>query len=194
MASVVEPTERAYAYWAGWHVVGCAILFFGLLGAIGVAHAGHLLPAGYERIQTGDLPTGIAMMVMGLFGVPTLAMAFLSLAGGLRDTVRPPLLRLTATALILPIEARGDVPEDEFGEPIGKEPPHPQTVPFAAVRWVKRSGPPLNPVLLVSHDLSAQALHLMRNMMWKADFDDLESTLRAALPAAFANAPPDPPE
>ena len=73
-------TEHAYPYWAGWHVVGCAILFFGLLGSIAVT----LLPAGYERVQTGDLPTGIAMMVMGLFGIPTLAMSFLSLAAGIR--------------------------------------------------------------------------------------------------------------
>lgn len=181
--------ERAYPYWTGWHVVGCAILFFGLLGSIGVA----LLPAGYERLQTGDLPTGIAMMVMGLFGVPTLAMSLLSLAGGLRDTFRPPLLKLTATALLLPTEARGEPPQDEYGEPTSTEQPHPQEVPFAAVRWVKRSGPPLNPVLLISHELSTQELQLRRNMMRKADFDDLEAVLRAALPTAFQNAPPDPP-
>lgn len=190
MSAPNDPAERAYPYWAGWHVVGCAVLFFGLLGSIGVA----LLPAGCERVQTGDLPTGIAMMVMGLFGVPTLAMAFLSLAGGIRDTVRPPLLRVTATALLLPDEARGQPPEDEYGEPVGTEPPHPQTLPFAAVRWAKRSGPPLNPVLLLSHDLSTQALSLARNMMRKSDFDDLEAALRAALPAAFASAPPDPTE
>lgn len=182
------PIERAYPYWAGWHVVGCAILFFGLLGSMAVA----LLPSGYERLQTGDLPTGIAMMVMGLFGVPTLAMSLFSLAGGLRDTLRPPLLKLTASALLLPDEARGDPPQDEYGEPTSTEPPHPRELPFVAVRWAKRSGPPLNPVLLVSHELSAQELQIRRNMMRRADFDDLEAVLRAALPAAFQNAPPDP--
>ena len=182
MAIPDTPTEREYPYWAGWHVVGCAILFFGLLGSIGVA----LLPAGYERVQTGDLPTGIAMMVMGVFGIPTLAMSLLSLLGGIRDTFRPPLLRLTATALVLPVEARGEPPQDEFGEPIGTEPPHPEVVPFAAVRRVTRGGLPLAPVLLVTHDLSKQELRLERNMMRKSDFDELEAALRAALPAAFA--------
>lgn len=176
------PADRAYPYWAGWHVVGCAILFFGLLGSIGVA----LLPAGYERVQTGDLPTGIAMMVMGLFGVPTLAMSLLSLLGGIRDTFRPPLLKLTATALVLPIEARGEPPEDEFGEPVGTEPPHPEVIPLAAVRRIVRGGPPLNPTLLVAHDLCPQPLELRRHMMRKGDFDDLEAALRAALPAAFS--------
>lgn len=178
-------TERAYPYWAGWHVVGCAILFFGLLGSIAVA----LLPAGYERFQTGDLPTGIAMMVMGLFGVPTLLMSVWSLIGGIRDTVRPPLLRVTADALLLPSEARGEPPQDEYGEPTSTEPPHPAAVPLASVRWVKRSGPPLNPVLLVSHGGATQPLELRRNMMRKGDFDDLEATLRAALPTAFQNTP-----
>lgn len=176
------PAEHEYPYWAGWHVVGCAILFFGLLGSIAVA----LLPAGYERVQTGDLPTGIAMMVMGVFGIPTLAMSLLSLLGGIRDTFRPPLLKLTATAFVLPVEARGEPPQDEFGEPIGDEPPQPEVVPFAAVRRVARGGPPLAPVLLVTHGLSKVELRLERNMMRKADFDDLEAVLRAALPAAFA--------
>ncbi len=183
-----EGEDRAYPYWAGWYTVGCAILFFGLLGSIGVA----LLPAGYERVQTGDLPTGIAMMVIGLFGIPTLAMSFLSLAAGVRDTFRPPLLRLTATAFLLPIEARGDPPEDEYGEPIGEEPPQPETVPFAAVRWIKRTGPRLNSALEVAHDLSQEALRIRQCMMRVADFDDLEAVLRAALPVAFLNAPPDP--
>jgi hypothetical protein len=182
-------TDRAYPYWAGWHVVGCAIIFFGLLGSIAVA----LLPAGYERVQTGDLPTGIAMMVMGLFGVPTLAMSVWSFVAGVRDTVRPPLLRVTADALLLPAEARGEPPQDEYGEPTSTEPPHPAAVPLATVKWVKRGGPPLNPVLLVAHDGAAQPLELRRNMMSRGDFDDLEATLRAALPAAFLAAPPDPP-
>jgi hypothetical protein len=180
--------ERAYPYWAGWHVVGCAILFFGLLGAIGVS----LLPAGYERVQTGDLPTGVAMMVMGVFGIPTLGMAFLSMYAGVRDTFRPPLLRVTDAALMLPIEARGDPPEDEYGEPIGEEPPQPETVPFAAIRWIKRGGPRLNQMLVVAHDLSKAELQIRQCMMRSADFDELEAVLRAALPGAFLGAPPPP--
>lgn len=189
MPSDELPPERAYPYWAGWHIVGCAILFFGLVGSIGVA----LLPAGYERIQTGDLPTGVAMMVIGVFGIPTLAMAFLSLAGGIRDTFRPPLLRVTATAFLLPIEARGDPPHDEYGEPIGEEPPHPAELPFTAIRWVRRHGPRFNQVMEIAHELSEQVLVLKEHMMRTADFDDLEAVLRATIPAAFLTAPPAPP-
>lgn len=188
MTPEAEPAERAYAYWIGWHVAGCAILFFGLLGSIGVS----LLPAGYGRVQTGDLPTGVAMMVIGVFGIPTLGMAFLSIYAVVRDTFWPPVLRITATALVLPIEARGEPPQDEYGEPIGNEPPQPAEVPFAAIRWIKRAGPRFNGALLVAHDLSAQELSIRQCMMWNADFDELEGLLRAALPAAFLSAPPDP--
>jgi hypothetical protein len=188
MAIDDETAERAYPYWPGWGVVGCAILFFGLLGSIGVS----LIPAGYDRVQTGDLPTGIAMMVIGVFGIPTLAMAFLSLSQGIRQTFRPPVLRVTATALVLPIEARGEPPQDEYGEPIGEEPPQPETVPFAAIRWINRTGPRFNRVLHVAHDLSGQELHIQECMMRTGDFEALEERLRAALPAAFQNAPPDP--
>ena len=180
------PAEHAYPYWSGWHVVGCAVLFFGLLGAVGVG----LLPAGYEKVQNGQLPTGVALMVLGVFGIPTLVMAFLTLAGGVRDTLRPPLLRVTATALVLPAEARGEPPQDEHGEPLSEEPPHPETIPFAAIRWVRRGGPRFKQSLEVAHDLSASTLHLARDMMRAADFDKLEAVLRSALPEAFATAPP----
>jgi hypothetical protein len=180
------PSEHAYPYWSGWHVVGCAVLFFGLVGAVGVA----LLPTGYEKVQNGQLPTGIALMVLGVFGIPTLVMSLLTFLGGIRDTFRPPLLRVTATALVLPAEARGDPPQDEDGEPISDVPSHPETVPLAAIRWVRRAGPPFKQTLEVAHDLSASTLHIVRHMMRPADFDELETVLRAAIPAAFASAPP----
>ncbi|MBN9121394.1 MAG: hypothetical protein J0I06_19955 [Planctomycetes bacterium] len=189
MALEQEPqVGPAYPYWAGWHTVGCAILFFGLLGSIGVS----LLPAGYERVQTGDLPTGVAMMVMGVFGIPTLGMALVSICAGVRDTLRPPLLRVTATALVLPAEARGEPPQDEYGEPVSRDPPQPETVPFAAIRWVRRSGPRFNEELTIAHDLSTVELRIRQHMMRTADFDALEASLRAALPAAFLSAPPEP--
>src|SRR5262245_19863852 len=181
-------SERAYPYWAGWGVVGCAIVFFGLLGSIGVS----LIPAGYDRVQSGQLPTGIAMIVLGVFGIPTLAMSFLSLAAGIRDTFRPPLLRVTATALVLPIEARGDPPQDEYGEPVSEEPPHPEPLPFTAIRWIRRIGPEHNQKLEIAHDLSEQTLSIDQYKMRAADFDDLEIVLRTAVPAAFLSAPPDP--
>ncbi|QJW97061.1 hypothetical protein [Frigoriglobus tundricola] len=186
MAFEGEAPERAYPYWRGWQAVGCAVLFFGLVGTVGVS----LIPAGYEKFQSGQLPTGIALLVLGVFGVPTLVMSLLTLLGGVRDTFRPPLLRVTGGALVLPTEARGEPPQDEYGEPVSAAPPHPEVVPFAAIRWARRAGPPLNPVLEVGHDLSPAPLQLARHMMRSADFDDLERLLRAALPAAFAAAPP----
>jgi hypothetical protein len=163
-------------------MVGCAIVFFGLIGSVGVS----LLPGGYDRVQTGDLPTGVAMMVIGVFGIPTLGMAVWSLIAGIRDTVRPPLLRVTATGLVLPFEARGDPPLDEYGEPISHEPPQPKAIPFSAIRSISRGGPRFNEVLEVKHELCALPLVLKQHMMRTADFDDLEMVLRAAVPAAFS--------
>jgi hypothetical protein len=180
------PGERAYPYWAGWGTVGCAIVFFGLIGGIGVS----LFPTGYEKFQAGELPTGIALMVIGIFGLPTLGMAVWSLIAGVRDTLRPPVLRVTAEALVLPIEARGEPPQDEHGEPIGTEPPQPETVPFAAIRRVTRGGPRRNEIMEVAHDLSEKPLQIKQHMMRVADFDELEKLLRTAVPGAFANTSP----
>lgn len=186
MAFEGQQTDREYPYWTGWGTVGCAIVFFGLVGGVGVS----LLPGGYDRVKTGDLPTGIAMMVIGLFGIPTLFMSFWSLVAGIRDTFRPPVLRVTSTALVLPIEARGDPPEDEYGEPVSQEPPQPEVVPFAAIRRVTRGGPRFNEVMEVTHDLSATPLQLRQHMMRAADFDELELVLRTAVPAAFVEPQP----
>lgn len=178
MASdAAAPGERAFPYRTGWHAVGCAVLFFGLLGLIAVT----LIPAGYEKIQKGQLPTGVALVVMGVFGIPTLFMSFRSLYAGLRDTARPPLVRVTATALVLPKEARGEPPVGEHGEPLSDEPPHPEAIPFAAIRSVKRDGPPHNQVLEIVHDLSASPLQLAQHMMRTADFNELDMLLRAAV-------------
>lgn len=165
---------RAYPYWSGWHTVGCSVLFFGIFGAFAVS----LLPAGYERFRTGDLPTGIAMMVMGVFGVPTLGMAAWSLAEGVRDTLRPPVLVLTPNALVLPDGARGQPPRDEHGEPLSNTPPQPVTVPLAAIRSVATVGAPGRRTLEIGHDLSADKLVIEQNMMRPSDFADLEARLR----------------
>ena len=171
--------DRAYPYHSGWRVACCAVFFFGLLGAIGVT----LLPAGYERVQLGQMPTGVAMMVLGVLGVPTLGMAFLSLAAGVRDAVRPPLLRVTATALLLPAGARGEPPQDEDGAPLSDQPPHPEVIPFAAIRRVKRDGPPFNQALEIAHDLSAEPLRIEQSLMRRADFDELCELLTRTLAA-----------
>lgn len=168
--------ERAFAYWPGWHAVGCAVIFFGLLGAIGVS----LLPAGYERVRMGQMPTGVAMMVLGVFGVPTLFMSLRSLYSGLHDTFRPPLLRVTATGLVLPKEARGEPPRGEHGELLSDEPPHPEAIPFAAIRSITRGGPPHNHVLDIAHDLSAEPLRLHQYMMRTAEFNELCALMLAS--------------
>jgi hypothetical protein len=179
-----DSAGRAFPYWAGWHSVGCSVLLYGLIGSIGVS----LFPTGYEKLRAGQLPTGIALMVMAAFGAPTLAMAFWSVIAGVRDTFRPPVLRVTATGLVLPRVTRGEPPEDEHGLPT-KELPQPEVLPFAAIRQVTRSGPRFNEVLEVAHDLCPEPLALRQHMMRRADFEELERLLRAAVPQAFAGAP-----
>lgn len=180
-----SPRERAYAYWPGWHNVGCSVLLYGLIGSIGVS----LFPTGLEKVHAGQLPTGVALIVLAIFGVPTLAMAVWSVIGGVRDTFRPPRLRLTTTALVLPQFARGEPLEDEHGLPT-KALQHPETIPFTAIRRVTRSGPRFNGVLDVTHNLSTAVLKIYQHMMHSAEFDELERILRVAAPGAFASAPP----
>jgi hypothetical protein len=193
MALDGDTPERAYPYWAGWRVVGCLVFFFSILGGAGL----FLLPLGYEKVRNDELPVGIALIIIGLFGLPLLFLALLSLIGGIRDTINPPLLRVTTTSLILPTNLREDSTEeelDERGEPKdpNQPPAHPEEIPFSAIRWIRREGPP-NPgsdKLMIAHDLSQQTLVIEQPLMHAADFDELETVLRAALPKAFANAPP----
>jgi hypothetical protein len=190
MATDAEaPLERAYPYRSAWWVTGCMTLFFALLGAGGVA----LVPVGCEKVRQGQLPIGVALVVIGVFGAPMLLLAVLSLVMGVRDAFRPPLLRVTPTTLVLPEGLRGDPPQDEQGEPKpGAPPPQPSEIPFAAIRWVRREGRP-NPGsdrLVIVHDLAPTTLVIEQFMMRTADFDELETVLRAAIPAAFAAAPP----
>ncbi|MDY3554519.1 hypothetical protein R5W24_003643 [Gemmata sp. JC717] len=185
MTLETAPTGRAYPYWSGWHMVGCSVLFFGLFGTFAVS----LFPAGYDRVRTGDLPTGVAMMVFGVFGAPTLGMAIWSLVMGVRNTFRPPLLRLTADALVLPAEARGEPPRGEHGELLSQEPPQPEAVPLNAIRTVATNGGGHKRGLEVVHALSAQPLRIEAHMMSASDFNDLVARLQTAVPTAFAPAP-----
>jgi hypothetical protein len=183
------PLERAYPYRAGWRVAGCMTLFFALLGVGGTA----LVPVGCEKVRQGQLPIGVALTIIGLFGMPMLLLAVASIAMGIRDAFRPPLLRVTPTTLVLPEGLRGDPPQDEQGEPKpNAPPPQPSEIPFAAIRWVRREGKP-NPGsdrLVIVHDLAPTTLVIEQFMMRTGDFDELETVLRAAVPAAFAAAPP----
>jgi hypothetical protein len=189
-----DPTlERAYPYCGGWRVMGCSVLMFGTMGAAAVA----LIPFGCEKVQNGQMPIGVAMVVGGLFGAPMLFVALVSLLAGIRDTISPPLLRVRLRALLLPDSLKGVAPSDEDGEPTpGAAAPHPEEIPFDAIRWVRREGP-INPgshKLVIVHDLAPTTLVIEQYMMQAADFDELETVLRAAIPAAFAPAPPAPGE
>src|SRR5262245_50041635 len=185
------PAERQYPYRAGWMSLGCAVLLLSMLGSGGAA----LLPVGCEKFRDGNLPVGIALLVIGVFGAPLLLVALGVLFVGIREAIRPRLLRVTTGSLILPINLRQNSTaeeEDEHGEKKRVPPAHPEEVPFAAIRWIRREGPP-NPgsdKLMIVHDLSKQTLVIEQYMMRTADFNELESVLRTAVPGAFASAPP----
>jgi hypothetical protein len=188
-----DPTlERAYPYYTGWKVMGCAVLMFGTLGAGGVA----LMPFGCEQVRQGRLPIGIALMVIGLFAIPLILMAVLGLFAGIQDQIRPPHLRVTPTGLLLPDSLQGRLQLDESGEPKKEAPPpQPEEIPFTAIKWVRRERlyNPGSDRLLIVHDLTPTTLVIEQSLMYAADFDELETVLRAAIPAAFAPAPPTPP-
>jgi hypothetical protein len=187
------PLERAYPYRTGWQSIGCLVVFLTLLGAGGTA----LIPFGCDKVRAGQMPIGIAFVVMGCFGAPMLLLALLALVSGIRETIRPPLLSVTPTALRLPMNLRENSTaeeQDERGEPknLNAPPAHPEEIPFEAIRWVRREGP-INPgshKLMIVHDLSAQTLVIEQAMMRPDDFDELETVLRAALPGVFTAAPP----
>ncbi len=129
--------ELAYPYWRGWHSRRLfEVVLFGLIGTIGVS----LFPTGLEKVNAGQLPTGIAPDGAGHFrradfGDGVLVGDWWSARYAFFRRVRG-----HGHAPILPKPARGEPPQDEHGEPISKEPPHPETIPFSAIRNVTRSG------------------------------------------------------
>jgi hypothetical protein len=185
-----DPTlERAYPYCSGLRVMGCAAFFFAAVGGAGVA----MMPFGCEQMRAGKLPLGVALLAIGLFTTPMLLFAVLALVTGIRNTVRPPLLRVTPAAIVLPDESRGEPPQVEPAGPVGdSQPPHPPEIPFAAIRWARRESNvnPGSDRLVIVHDLAPTTLVIEQYMMRREDFDELEMVLRAAIPAAFAPAPP----
>jgi hypothetical protein len=196
MALEDEPAlERAYPYHSGFRVVCCMVVVLVMLGFGGTA----LVPLGCEKIRAGNLPVGIAFTIIGVFGAPLLLLAVVALVAGIRESISPPLVRVTTTGLILPGNLRQNSTaeeQDEQGEPKNpnQPPAHPEEIPFSAIRWVRREGPPNpgNDKLLIVHDLSAQTLVIEQHMMSPSDFDELETVLRAAVPNVFTSAPPPP--
>jgi hypothetical protein len=189
-----SPMERAYPYCNGWQAACCSSLAFGVLGGVGVA----LLPYGIQQVRNGPLPLGIALVMIGVFTLPMLFLALFVVISGVRDAIRPPLLRVTPTALLLPPslrDLRADQEEqDDRGEPKDLSPPaaHPAELPITAIRWVRREegSPGTLHRLMIVHDLSDRTLVIEQAMMRREDFDELETVLRAAIPATFAPAPP----
>lgn len=197
MAFEEEPLERSYPYCTGWKMTGCFSLILGLVGAAGTM----LVPLCCDQWRNNN---NMAFAVLAVLGAPCTALSvlFAVVAFGLtiRDAVRPPLLRVTPTTLILPGDARGEALEkDARGNPKYDGPrTHPEEIPFSAIRWVRREAgaAPGNDRLLIVHDLSPATLELQQSLMRDADFDELETVLRAAVPEAFTAlpvAPPPPP-
>jgi len=193
--SEVDPAlERAYPYTSGLRVAGCAALFFAVLGLAGTA----MLPFGCDQIRAGKMPLGVALIVIGLFTAPMLLFALLMVYTGIRDAIRPPLLRVSPTALLLPLALRDLRPDQEEqndrGEPknTNPSPAHPETIPFTAIRWVRRENKanPGSDRMMIVHDLAGTTLVIEQYMMHREDFNELELVLRAALPMAFTSAPP----
>jgi hypothetical protein len=176
-------------------MTGCISLVLGLVGAAGTM----LVPLCCDQWRNGKNP---AFAVLAVLGAPCTAMSVLMamVAFGLtvRDAIRPPLLRVTPTTLLLPGDARGQALEkDARGNPIYSGPrTHPEEIPFTAIRWVRREvgANPGNDRLLIVHDLSPTTLELQQSLMRDADFDELETVLRAAVPEAFTALPVPPPQ
>lgn len=176
-------TERAYPYCTSLRAVGCAALVFALLGGAGAA----MLPFGYEQLRAGKMPLGVALIVVGLFTLPLLFFSISTLYSGIRDLIQPPLVRMTPIALCLPPVPRRCRPEQEKQDERGESkyldsPAHPETIALTAIRALYRESKvnPGSDRLVIVHDLAPFALVLEQYMMHPADFDDLESVLRAA--------------
>lgn len=194
-----EPVaERAYPYRTGWKVLGCTSLFLGLAGAAGTV----LVPVCCDQWRNGNVAFGAIALLGAPCTLMSILLAVMAFVSGVRESIRPPLLRVTTRALLLPEQAQGvPLEKDARGNPLSDGPrTHPEELPFAAIRWVRRetgTGGTGNDRLVIVHNLSAATLELHQNMMRAADFDELETVLRAAVPEAFAALPvpqPPPPE
>ena len=189
MAFEEPPLERAYPYRTGWKVLGC----FGLVSATVGAGGTMLVPICCEQWRNGNVAFG----ALAILGAPctalTILFAVFAFVSAAREAISPPLLRVTPTALLLPEDARGQLLEkDEHGTPKTDGPrTHPEEIPFTAIRWIRRETgtTPGDDRLVIVHALSTATLELQQGMMMPADFDELETVLRAAVPEAFAALP-----
>jgi hypothetical protein len=187
--------HHSFPYHAGWRAMACGAFFFGVLGGVGAA----MLPVGCEQNRAGRLPIAVALWVIGGFGIPMLFFAIFAIYAGIRDSIAPPLVRLTTTSLVLPAILRQRTCEDEEvddrGEPknLDPSPAHPQVIPFTAIRTIRcENALRIGTIMTVMHDLSEQSLVIEQGMMNREDFDELGAILRATIPTAFVSTPPSP--
>lgn len=187
-----DPLERAYPYCVGWRMASCMALFLAAVGAGGMI----LMPFGCEQIRGGNVAFGWAVVAGGLCTTPVILLALAAAFVAGRDLISPPVLRLTPTALRLSDDLQGPALEkDESGNPKPDSPrTHPEEIPFVRIRWIRRetTGSAGWDKLLIVHDLGTVTLELQQSMMRPADFDELETVLRAAIPEAFVALPTPP--
>lgn len=191
------PLERSYPYRMGWRSLGCLIASLASVGGVGI----QLLLIGCERIQQGNLPVGIVLSGLGACGIPLLLLGGVMFVLGVRDTLRPPRLRVSTTELILP-SCLQHYTDEETAEPPARSaatadpPTHPERIPFTAIRQVSRktAPDPGDEQLVIDHELCPHPLVIQQNMMNRSDFDELETVLRVAVPQAFVPTPEERPE
>jgi hypothetical protein len=189
------PLERVYPYRTSLTAFGCGFVACAAIGAAGMM----LVPMCCEQWRNGNVAFG----PLAVMGAPCTAfavlMAVVAILAGLKEAIRPPLLRVTTASLVLPESARGQALEkDARGNPKRDGPhTHPEEVPFTTIRWVRREADTGTGAgrdkLMIVHDSSPVTLELQQSMMRAADFDELEAVLRAAVPEAFAALPTPPP-
>jgi hypothetical protein len=185
------PLERAYPYHASWKSLACAILFLAAIGTLGAG----LVPFGCALRRDGQQVLGSVVATFGVCVGVMLPFSLLLVVFGVKQAIFPDLVRVTPASLVLPDSLRG-IDNSQADE---KEPPkpaqQPEEIPFSAIRWVRRETTPSpgSDTLVIVHDLSGFTLELKQYMMRPEDFDELETVLRAAIPAAFTAAPPVPP-
>lgn len=190
-----KPLERAYPYRTSLAVFGCGFVVCAAIGAAGLA----LVPICCDQWRNGNVAFGALAIVGAPCTAFSILMAVVAILAAVKEAIRPALLRVTTTALLLPLDARGQALEkDARGNPKRDGPhTHPEEIPFTAIRWVRRETEAATgrARLLIVHDLSTVTLELEQNMMRAADFDELETVLRAAVPEAFTAlpTPPSPP-
>ncbi len=197
MASEIGPAfERSYRYQASWGPLGCACLLLLTFASTAIA----LVSYGIEQIGNGQMFLGVsALIIGGLTGLSVIFVLF-GIVVAVRAIVSPSQVRLSTSALHLPTSFFCGLATRVAEGTDRDSSEQPEEIPYRAIRWVRRETgtAPGNDRLMIAHELSTETLEVRQSMMRPDDFDELETILRAAVPDAFAAAPPvdseEPPE